>query len=549
MFPSRPTSLLALLVAAGCLQPGPLPEGRKLFSGRDLGDIGFLSLDGAAWVSLNRRLAPANLPAKGAVRDLWIASCDGTQQREVVAGWSDRWPTPSANGSLFVMVDEQQVTSGGLGGGLEEHVGTLVRLDPHYQSNATFENVSNFALGAYDNRLLYRQVPPGETPGLFLWDGQDQIRLGDVANVNLFDAQIAGSGMAYFVLGSDQVLSRLDKLTDTKDDLHANVSGFTLGPNETYAALSLSTGTTTVLDLQSGNEISLALPPEHPCLFAPGFASEDLFAYQQCAIAGAPAEYHTLDLTTGADTFVVLPAPLVNLVGVVTRGDDDPSLYDEELYLDSQGHGVFFGSNDHVPRRAVPVTMLTPSISPDGKYLLYVDPQPATVAYPYDHGPLMVQDADLVNPPRQISTPGMTVDARGKSYFFINGPSTDGGVSHILVFWASVSISSADLYFANHETGELKVVAHAIGNVSVDSQRIFGTVNESAQDATGDLVVQYVEGGGGRTIAHTVNEATQWYDPVAQFVRVGYVVRGRAPSDRDGVWITTLDPPSQDGGQ
>ncbi len=161
----------------------------------------------------------------------------------------------------------------------------------------------------------------------------------------------------------------------------------------------------------------------------------------------------------------------------------------------------------------------------------------------------MVQDADLVNPPRQISTPGMTVDARGKSYFFINGPSTDGGVSHILVFWASVSISSADLYFANHETGELKVVAHAIGNVSVDSQRIFGTVNESAQDATGDLVVQYVEGGGGRTIAHTVNEATQWYDPVAQFVRVGYVVRGRAPSDRDGVWITTLDPPSQDGGQ
>jgi hypothetical protein len=549
MLLARCASLLALLLAAGCLQSGKEPEGLKLFPGRDIGDIGFLSLDGTAWVSLNRRKAPATLTT-GAVRDLWIASCDGTQQRQLVAGWSDRWPTPSVGGSHFIMVDERQVTSGGAGGGKEEHVGTLVRFDAHYQPNMTFENVSTFALGPYDNRLLYRQVPEGnETPGLFLWDGQDQVRLGDVANVNLFNAQIAGSGLAYFVLGSDQVLSRLDKLTDTKQDLHAKVSGFTLGPNEKYAALSLTTGTTMVLELQSGREIPLALPPEHPCLYAPGFASADLFAYQQCAIAGAPAEYHFLDLTTGADTFVVLPAPLVNLAGVVTRGEDDPSLYDEDLYLDSQGHGVFFGHSDHLPRRVVPVPMLTPDLSRDGKYLLYVDPQPGTVAYPYDHGLLMVQDADLANPPRQLSTPGMTVDARKQSYFFINGPSTDGGVSRILVFWASVAIGSFDLYFANHETGELKVVAHSIGDVSVDSQRIFGTVNESAQDATGDLVVQNVQGSGGRTLAHTVNEATQWYDPVAQFVRVGYVVRGRAPSDRDGVWITTLDPPGQDGGQ
>ena len=548
MLSARCASLLALLVGAGCLQSGVSPEGSKLVSGSDIGDIGFISLDGAAWITFNRRKASATL-TKGAVRDLWIASCDGTQQRELVAGWSDRWPVPSANGSVFIMVDERQVTSGGPGGGQEEHVGTLERLDPHYQLDMTFENVSTFALGPYDNRLLFRQVPPGETPGLFLWDGENQLRLGDVANVTLFDAQIAGSGVAYFVLGSDQVLSRLNKLTDTKQDLRAHVNSFSLGPNEKYTALSVSEGGTSkilVRELDSGREISPARP--NPC-GGLSFVGQDTVGYQQCAVGGAPAELHTLDLTTGTDTYVTLPAPLVNLAAIVRRGDDDPSLYDEDLYLDGQGHGVFFGHSDQLPRRVVPVTMLTPGISLDGKYLLYVDPQPATAVYPYPHGPLMVRDADLVNPPRQLSTPGMTLDARQKSYFFINGPSTDGGVSRILVFWASIVSSSADLYFANHETGELKVVANSIGNVQVDSQRLFGTVNESAQDATGDLVVQDVQSGKVRVLSHAVSEAMQWYDPDAQFVRVGYVVRGRAPSDHDGVWITTLDPPGQDGGQ
>jgi hypothetical protein len=36
------------------------------------------------------------------------------------------------------------------------------------------------------------------------------------------------------------------------------------------------------------------------------------------------------------------------------------------------------------------------------------------------------------------------------------------------------------------------VVASSIGNVTADSQQIFGTVNVSAQDETGDLVVQDV---------------------------------------------------------
>lgn len=574
MLSARCTSLLALLLAAGCLQPGKLPEGRKLFAGRDIGSLGFVPIDGAAWVAFNRQKSPAT-PSKGAVSDLWIAgpvdpvslssatapdglSPSGIQQRLVIANRSDRWGGVQAGDSpltrsLFTMVDERQVTSGGAEGGLVESVGTLVRIDPQYQPNVTFENVSTFTLDSqHDSRLLYRQVPAGdETPGLFLWDGQDSRRLGDVANISLLDMEVAGSGIAYFVLGSDRVLSRLDKLTDTVQDLHANVSRFLLRPDEKYATLSLSnagTSTTVVLDVQAGKDIALARP--NPCCWL-GFKDPDLFTYAQSAGAGSSAEYHTLDLTSGIDTTLVLPAPLVDLSMTMPRPQSD-----EVLYVDSQRHGVFFGPNQQV-RRAVlqfggdqPVRMLSPTFSRDGRYLLYLDPQPTTQTEPYPHGPLMVQDADLVNPPRQLSTPGMTVGAG--QFFFIDGPPTDGGATAILVFWANVVRASSDLYFANHETGELKVAAGAIGNVTVlDYNHIFGTVNESAQDVVGDLVVKDVRGcvqdKDCRILARAVAEATQSGYPV-QAGLVAYTVRGRVPSDHDGLWGTTLTLPGQDGG-
>jgi hypothetical protein len=546
MSAARSTSFLILLVAAGCLQPGPLPEGRNLASGRDIRSISFVSIDGVPGVLFNRVKTLAT-PTKGMVSDLWLASWDGTQQRLVVAGCSDRWSAVTAGGSFFTMVDEQEVASGGTGGGQAESIGTLVRIDSHYQPGATFDNVSTFTLNAnFDDRLLYRQVPTNnEIPGLFLWDGQNSLRLGDVATVSLLDVQIANSGMAYFVLGSDQVLSRLGNLTDTVQDLHANVSRFLLRGDEQYAALSLlnaGTSTTVVLDVQAGKDILLARP--NPCCWL-GFTdpSVNQFTYVQSASAGAPAEYHTLDLATGIDTTLVLPAPLVDLATILPRPQSD-----EDLYLDSQGHGVFFGHDDQQVRGIVqqsgtdePVRMLSTTFTADGQYFLYIAPQPTTEAEPYPHGPLMVQDSGLLQPPRQLSTPGMSV-AQG-DFFFIPGPATDAGVSVILVFWANVVADSSDLYFADYETGELKVVASAIGSVTVDAQHIFGTVNESAQDETGDLVVQDVDDSGGRTIAHAVTEATQWSGLVA------YVVRGRVSSDRDGLWATTLAPPGYDGGQ
>ena len=579
MSPSRCISPLLLLAAAGCLQAGKEPEGIKLAPGRDIGSIGFTTLNGRAWVAFNRIKSPAT-PSKGSVSDLWIAGpmgnspdagVDGAadevdggvqaepQQRLVIADRSDRWGSTVANGSLFTMVKER--VSGG------ETVGTLVRIDSSFQPQETFENISTFAVGS-DKRLLYRQVPvDNQTPGLFLWDGQDSLRLGDVASASLLDTQITGSGMAYFVLGSDQVLSRLGKLTDTKQDLHANVSRFLLSNDEKYATLSLlnvgtstTTSTTVVLDVQAGKDLPLARP--NPCCWL-GFSPPErpnLFTYAQSASAAAPAEYHTLDLVSGVDTTLVLPAPLVDMVSSMDRNSD------ESLYRDS----VFFGLSDHKARRTVmrvdpatgqvvPARMLNPKFSPDGRYLLYIDPQPRTVAEPDPHGPLLVQDVAFVDqpvehPPRQLSTPGMSVQA-STDYRFIAGPTTDAGPSVVLFFWANIVRSSSDLYFANHETGELIVAASAIGSVTViDYKRVFGTLNVSAQDGTGELVDHYVDLPDPRVLAHAVTGFALGGDPnptpQTKGGLVAYVVRGRVPSDHDGLWGTPMPPPpGQDGGQ
>jgi len=582
MSPSRCISLFVLFFAAGCLEAGKEPEGIKLAPGRDIGSIGFVTLNGQAWVAFNRIKSPAT-PSKGAVSDLWLAgpmgnSADaggdggaeeadggvgaGPQQRLVIADRSDRWGSMGAGGSLFTMVKELQVASGGAGNGQLESVGTLVRIDSNFQPQETFENVSTFTTDRFfNNRLLFRQVD-NETPGLFLWDGENQLRLGDVASASLLDMQITDSGMAYFVLGTDHVLSRLGKLTDTTQDLHPNVSRFQLRGDEKYAVLSLlkaGTSTTVVLDVQAGKDIPLARP--NPCCWL-GFADPNQFTYAQSASANAPAEYHILDLVSGGDATLVLPAPLVDMVPIMDRPNSD-----ESLFLDSQGHGVFFGKNDHQARRTVmrvdpatqqlvPARMLSPGFSPDGRYLLYIDPQPLTMSEPDAHGPLLVQDVGFVDqpldhPPLQISSPGMSVVSG--DYFFIEGPTTDAGPGVILVFWANVVRDSSDLYFANHETGELKVVASSIGRVTVGSQQMIGTVNVSAQDGTGDLVVQDVEDSEGRILAHAVTDFTQGSDPnptpQTKAGLVAYIVRGRVSNDHDGLWGTTLTPPGQDGGQ
>src|SRR5512141_997038 len=175
MFAPRALVPLVLSLTAGCLQPGPMPEGTKVVPGRDVGSIGFLAKDNVpGGITYSQRISPAT-PEKGAVSDLWVAPLPEeftsklpgyvrpvdlpvTQPVRVASNRSDSWGVRSADSSVFLMVDERVVASGGAGNGQEEHVATLQRLSTsRYQPDLRFENVSSYDLYG-ENRILYRQV-------------------------------------------------------------------------------------------------------------------------------------------------------------------------------------------------------------------------------------------------------------------------------------------------------------------------------------------------------------------------------------------------------
>jgi hypothetical protein len=570
-----PRALVVLLLTAGCLQPGSTPEGTRVVPGRDVGTIGFLSKDNTPWgITYSQRIAPA-MPNKGAVSDIWVAPLPEeftstlpgyqkpvdlpvTQPVRIASNRSDTWGVGGASNSVFLMVDERVVASGGAGNGQQEHVATLQRLSTStYQSDLRFEDISTYQV-FNENRILFRRVSADQTPGMYLWDGAKERRLGDVANPGDLDVRFGGSGKAYFILGSERVLSRLGALNEPAEDVYVGVLRYMLRGDERFAIMVANKAGKTVtfaLDLTTGKETPFARP--NPCCWL-GWDGDN-FRYSQSAGVNTPAEYHEVDVTTGVETCLTLPSSLSDLADFKPRGGGS----DEVLYLDSQGHGVFFGP-DQQPRRTVlkpgtdlPASMLSPKFSPDGKYLLYVDPQLPTDMDPYSHGPLLIQPADLSEPPRALTTPGMSVQEN--SYFFISGPADpiqgpNGPLTApnepVLVFWAYVTRSATDLFFANHVTGDLKVVTGAIGNVIVDSQRVFGTVHMSAQDVVGDLTVWNVPTHKGRVISHAVPQYEFASEP-STFGLVGYLVRGRTDSDRDGIWVTTMRDPHdpQDGGQ
>jgi len=250
---------------------------------------------------------------------------------------------------------------------------------------------------------------------------------------------------------------------------------------------------------------------------------------------------------TGEDTFRVLPSPLVNLAGVLNRPPDDS---DERLLLDSLGHGVFTSKSDLVGRRSLTGPLLTPSFTPDGKYLIYVSPATATLYDTSVQGPLMFQDADLTaDAATMVSPPGLLVSAQnGQDYFF-----TDGDKGQLLVFWAHLGRASSDLYFADYPGGDLptglRLIAKSIYSVSISAHSLFGILNMSQQDGTGDLVYRNIDTGVDRLYAQAVSESTVKGGADLSTSYAAYIIRGRVDADRCGLWLTTMAPPAtSDGG-
>lgn len=563
---SRTLPLFVLpILLAGCLHEGPAPSGVHLFHGQNLVSPGYMKVGGEIMVRFADRTAPATSTQSG-VFDLWISSFHGTRQRKIVTNWSQYWGEqgPDNAGDRYYMVDERLVASNG---GMAR-VGTLVRLGPTLDEEFRLDTVWAYTpftvpWSAISDQpqggqscpgfpslqqdcpqiLFERPALPGQAfPTIYLWDGANEIPIG--ADSGSFQNQIFGNGRTYFIFEDKHTLTRLWRPQNTIELLRASVSRFSISGDEHYAALAVTDegmSKTVIRDLLTGAEIPLARP--NPSSWD-GFG-DGTFAYSQSATTTTLAEKHTLNLSTGDDSFYTLPSPLVDLAGVITRDKTD-----ERLLLDSLKHGVFTGQSDFVARRTLTGPLVTPSFSPDGKYLLYISPAAPTLYDTNVKGSLMFQDADQVEQPASmVSPPGLLVNAQyGASYLFI-----DGDAGKILAFWAHLGRASSDLYFADYAGGALptnmRLIAKAILSVSISAHSLFGVLNLSQQDGVGDLVLRNIDTGKDTLYSHAVSESAEIGPPDVPIAYSAYIVRGRVDSDHSGLWLTTLAPPEPpDGG-
>jgi hypothetical protein len=560
--------LFALIPLGGCsgLQEGPTPSGHQLFHGNHIESPGFITVGDETMVRFEDRLAYATT-SQGGVSDLWISSFDGTSQRKVVANRSDYWGEqgPDNAGDRYFMVDEHLVASGGS----SVRAGSLVRLSPTLDEEFRLEGISLYTRISVSIGALYDSPPPGKKcpgfptlendcpqllyerplasgqslPTLMLWDGTNHLPLG--ADSGSFQMQQAGNNL-YFLLDDTHTLTRFKRPSYTLDSLRSNVSRFSVSGDEHYVALVVTDNNKTVVrDLQTGAEIVPARPnPSGWGVYDKGLFGDRTFYYSQNATSSAPAELHSLDLVTGKDTFDVLPTQLANWAGTINRNDD------ERLLLDSNGSGVFTGRNDLVARRSLAGPLKTPSFTPDGAYLIYVNPSEPTLYDTTVKGPLMFQDADHTDlSATMVSPSGLLVEAQyGASYQFI------GDKGNILMFSAHLGRASSDLYFADYQDGALptglRLIAKSIHRVfSASEHSLFGILNMSQQDAVGDLVYRDIDKDVDTLYAQAVSESAQLGGSDLSTSYAAYIIRGRVAADRCGLWLTTMAPPvTPDGG-
>lgn len=555
--------LIGLVTLAGCLQEGPAPTGTHLFHSLNLESPSFVKVGDQFFVRFRERIAPATTQ-KAAVYDLWLSSLDGTTQRKFVENWSTRWPEQEDSGGHYFMANERTLSSSG-GAAV---VGTWIRLGASFEEELRIEEISTVSPFSAPLSWIYEnpdprqscpgfpdrhdncpqavfQRPPGagrSYPTLYLWDGRYEMPIG--LDSGGFQNQIRGNGSIYCILGDKRTLSRLSRPSNKLDSLRDNVSSFLVSGDERYVALSVTDDNkskTVVRDLQTGVERT----PMRPNPSGWGGFQGSSFAYAQNATSAAQAELHSLDLVSGDDTFVVLPKPLVNQTAQPERPGSD-----EVLRIDSLGHGVFTGKNDLIARRVLLGPLLVPSFPPeDGKYLIHVLRATSTLYDTDPQGALMFQDAESPETDTMVSPAGLILNtSNGAPYFFLPKDSP-----RILAFWAHLGRASSDLYFADWHAGELptnlRLVAQSIMSVSVSEHSLFGILNVSQQDGVGDLVYRDLDKGTDVRYAQAVADAAQLAGDDLSTSWAAYIVRGRADSDRSGLWITPLAPPvSPDAG-
>jgi hypothetical protein len=511
-----PVLALAVLLAA-CLPEGRPVEGRQLFAGRNVEKPTFVGIDKVAYVTFEERTATA-VPPRAAVYNLWIVNYETAERRLVLSGVADRdsWrPQVDGKGVRYLMVDEHFV-DGGSSVGVPTPVGTLVRLDLLKGELERIPEVSTFSVNQA-GQFFYRTVAPGSRlPELRLRTvaGTDRV-LGPSAGV----AQIAAPDRLYFVAGEDRVLSRINGADAPVESFYERVSRFLLSDDQSWVVMQTTDQDRKpqTVALELATQTKRILPGVNPCCWM-GFDGKE-FIYSESAVGAMQGKLHAFNVTTGADRVVNLPLGLSDVSSIIGR-----PMSDDALFVDSQGRMAFVSNENPSAGKVLDIRPVSPTFSDDGRFLVYVEPDPNQMG----EGRLMVQDGDFAQPPRLLSPPGSLVPPGG--YFFIAD-----GTRRILVFWAHFGRNASDLYFGNHETGESRIVAEGISEVTVTARRVFGIVRVSEQDLVGELVNKDLVMNKETVLAHSVSDATVWG------TRVAFVIRERLGTPNDGLWAIPSD--------
>jgi hypothetical protein len=529
--------MLALLAA--CLPEDRPVDGRLLYPGTNIEHPEFVGLGGEPWVMFEVRQTRSTVAGGGPGGSLAVHLVnwqDPGQHRLLLPSRAERaeWPRVSDGAkALFYMTNERKPEQG-----LRLPVGTLLRVKLDAGVIETIDDVLNYTVNPYNpNLFIYRKHRPDAAHAelhLRSVDGEDR-------NLGLLTGQVQFQGpdrpeRMYFIGGEDQVMTRVDGLTGELKALRSKVSRFLLHPSERFAIINVSDmgkARTVIFDLKTGAE--RPLPVENPSNWLE--LRGEVFVFSEAARGGQPTELHFFDTAPGGlDRKYLLPDSVHSVGSVMGR----PPEYRDALIFPAP---VTVFRPERPPGEEFEVTNLRPSapgFTPDGRYLLYLEPEPpppppAVTKYPT--GKLFAQStADWTLPPRQLSPKGASVPIDPVGY-----RQRPGETVFPLLFWARYGLGGSDLYLSNYDTGEFVKVAEGIGAVSVGERHVLGVVRLS-QDLTGDLVFRDFVDGREQLVETGVADMHLTYVAGLGDI-VAFVVRERRPaSRRNGLWAAILEP-------
>ena len=532
----RPLGLCLALLGASCLPDDPAVKGRLLYPGISIERPEFHDIGGDPWVLFEVRQARPE-PGKGGRLAVHLVNwSDPTQHRVLLPSRAERpeWPRPpDGSGAFFYMTDERLPTEG-----LRLPVGTLLRVRLNGGLNGgvveSIPDVMSYALHGSGQKFYYRKHRPGATsPELHLRDLQGRDR-----ELGLLTGQIqfVGPEKMYFITGEDQTMTRLLSFDGEPQKLRNRVSRFLLHPSERFAIVSVNepgkAPRSLILDLQTLAERPLPLDNPSNWMELRG----ETFVFSDVARGEKPAELHFFEIGSGSDRVFTLPPGVPGVNSLMGR----PPEYREALAIDGNRGVTVFRPEAQPPFQTTSLRPSAPSFTPDGRYLIFLVPEPPPPPPAVSvvvSGKLFAQDtSDWTAPARLLSPKGASVPVEPVGYRM-----RPGETAFPLLFWARYGLGGSDLYLSNHESGAFMKVAEGIGAVAVGERHILGVVRIS-QDLTGDLVFRDFVDGREQLVEHGVADMQILGHQVLGDL-VAFVVRERMTSSRrNGLWATKLVP-------